>query len=323
MNKATKLALMIFITLAAVIGSVGCSKEPPPGWTSQKRPVEVATPDGRETKSVTYYKNSLGMEFVHIPAGEFMLGSGQTVAESARLCSAGGGEDWHKDEHPQHKTLITKAFFMGATEVTQAQYMAIMKSVDPKDEERVLDTGDPSRFKGDDNPVEEVSWDDAIAFCKKLSERDGVTYRLPTEAEWEYACRAGTTTPFSTGATISTDLANYNGDHTYGKGAKGVNRKITTPVATFPANPWGLYDMHGNVWEWCQDWYGADRYEKDPPDAPAEGVFRVLRGGSWDDLPMQCRSAYRFRFEPEAVLRFNGFRVVLESLQPRDAKVAE
>ena len=127
-----------------------------------------------------------------------------------------------------------------------------------------------------------------------MREKDKKSYRLPTEAEWEYACRAGTTTPFHFGETISTDQANYNGNFTYGNGKKGVYRKKTTPVGSFPANAWGLYDMHGNVWQWCQDWYG-DYPQKDvvDPQGPEKGEYRVLRGGSWSNDPRYCRSAYR------------------------------
>ena len=133
---------------------------------------------------------------------------------------------------------------------------------------------------------------------------------LPTEAEWEYACRAGTTTPFHFGETISTDQANYDGDHIYGNGKKGVYRKKTTPVGSFPANAWGLHDMHGNVWQWCQDWYG-DYPQKDvvDPQGPEKGQRRVLRGGSWDDIPQNCRSAFRGRYGPGHRLIDCGFRL--------------
>src|SRR5262249_37460653 len=181
----------------------------------------------------------------------------------------------------------------------------------------------PSIFKGETLPVECVSWDDCQEFVKKLCQKTGKRFRLPTEAEWEYACRAGTTTPFYFGETISTDQANYDGNYTYEalpkppaayvtrvimwllgpslyrKGKKGVYREKTTPVGSFPANAWGLFDMHGNVWEWCEDWYGPYAKEdiKDPQGVN-NGVARVLRGGSWDNGPRNCRSARRLGFLP-------------------------
>lgn len=199
-------------------------------------------------------------------------------------------EKGHKDE-TQHKATLTKGFYMGVYCVTQEEWQAVM--------------GDnPSFFKGEKNlPVEQVSWNDCQEFIKKLREKDKKPYRLPTEAEWEYACRAGTTTAFHFGEAISTNQANYDGNFTFGKGAKkGVNRQKTTPVGKFPANAWGLHDMHGNVGQWCQDWYG--RYTKvddvDPQGATkGPGViYRVHRGGSWFVSPGGCRSACRAAQEP-------------------------
>ena len=179
---------------------------------------------------------------------------------------------------------------LGVYTVTQEEWQAVMGK-------------NPSFFKGEKNlPVENVSWDDCQVFMKKLRERDKKAYRLPTEAEWEFACRAGTTTPFHFGETIFTDQANYNGD-VYGGGKKGVSRGKTTPVGSFPANAWGLHDMHGNVWQWCDDWLG-DYPRKDaidptgPEKGQSKGQSRVLRGGSWYDNPLYCRSAYRYWLEP-------------------------
>ena len=196
--------------------------------------------------------------------------------------------EWFQNEQPQHRVKITKPFYMGVYVVTQAQYEAVMGA-------------NPSYFKGESNPVEKVSWNDAVEFCKKLSAKTGQTVRLPTEAEWEYACRAGTTTPFNTGETISTDQANYNGNFTYGSGSKGEYRQKTVAVGSFAPNALGLYDMHGNVWEWCQDWYDAGYYKNSPtddPPGPEKGESRVLRGGSWNSDPRSCRSAVRSRGVP-------------------------
>jgi len=186
-------------------------------------------------------------------------------------------------DETQHKVTLTKGFYMGVYTVTQEEWQAVMGN-------------NPSNFKGEKNlPVEQVSWADCQEFIKKLREKDKKPYRLPFEAEWEYACRAGTTTPFHFGETISTDLANYAGNFTYGDGKKGVDRKKTMPVGSFPANAFGLHDMHGNVCQWCQDWNG-EYPQKDvvDPQGPERGGIRVLRGGSWFHTPLHCRSAYRY-----------------------------
>ena len=213
---------------------------------------------------------------------------------------------------------LTKGFYMGVYAVTQEEYETVMGknpscfSAQGEGKEKVAGM-DTRRF-----PVEMVSWEDAKEFCRKLSAKEGRTYRLPTEAEWEYSCRAGTTTPFHFGETISTDQANYNGNFTYGNGKKGVYREKTTPVGSFPANAWGLHDMHGNVYQWCQDWRG-DNPQKDviDPQGPDAGTVRVMRGGSWLSIgetthfgsPGSCRSAQRQGENPRASYQFFGFRV--------------
>jgi sulfatase modifying factor 1 len=202
------------------------------------------------------FTNSLGMKFVWIPPGNFIMGSPKE--EKQRF-----------DNETQHKVTLTKGFYMGVYTVTQEQYETVMGK-------------NPSSFKGEKNlPVEQVTWDDCQEFIKKLRGKDKKLYRLPFEAEWEYSCRAGTKTPFSFGETISTDQANYNGNFTYGDGKKGVDRKKTTPVGSFPANAWGLHDMHGNLFQWCQDRYG-DYPQNDvvDPQGADNNKSRVLRGGS-------------------------------------------
>ncbi len=212
------------------------------------------------------------LRMMEIPAGSFVMGSPKEELE--RLDSEG----------PQHEVSLGR-FFMAKYPVTQAQWRAVaaMEKVNQKLKP------EPSDFKGDLNPVENVSWHDAVEFCDRLTLHTNRQYRLPTEAEWEYACRAGTTTPFHFGETIDTQLANYHGDRTYGEGSKGEYRKKTTPVNQFKgANAFGLVDMHGNVWEWCQDhWHG--NYQDAPTDGSAwiEGgnsEYRVVRGGSWDTI---------------------------------------
>jgi len=233
--------------------------------------------------------NTIGMKLKLIQPGSFMMGS---------------TEDYD-NEMPVHKVTLTKPFYLGVYEVTQEQY------------ERVMGTNPSNLKKSDLLPVEMVSWDDAVEFCRKLSAMEGLAYRLPTEAEWEYACRAGTTTPYSMGMTISTDQANYNGNYTYGRGANGVYRGKTMEVGSFAPNAWGLYDMHGNVWEWCLDWYDSDYYKTSPernPTGPASGTYRVLRGGGLNSHPRHSRSAFRLDGHPPDYRSFiSSFRVVREA----------
>ena len=240
------------------------------------------------------------LDMVLIPAGSFLMGSPDDELERS------------ESEIPQHPVTV-KTFFMGKYPVTQSQWSAVATMPQVNLELNP----DPSHFKGEDRPVENVSWFEAVEFCDRLSQHTGRPYRLPSEAEWEYACRAGTTTPFHFGETITPDLANYNGSYTYGQGAKGIYREETTPVGSFRvANPFGLYDMHGNVWEWCQDhWH--DNYEGAPVDGSAwinsevrDEASRLLRGGSWFYDPGLCRSACRYGDIP-GFRHFNiGFRVV-------------
>ncbi len=226
------------------------------------------------------------MTFAWIPPGTFLMGSPE------------GEADRFEDEM-QHRVTLSRGFYLGIHAVTQAQWQAVM--------------GDnPSRFRGKKRPVEMVSWEDCQAFCTKLSERDGKHCGLPSEAEWEYACRAGTTTPFHFGETISTDQANYNGNYPYNKGEKGEYRNRTMSVGSFPPNAWGLFDMHGNVWEWCQDEYTSyeDQNTKSILDTENKGEnARVLRGGSWYYYAWNCRAASRSRDAPGYRYGINGFRV--------------
>jgi formylglycine-generating enzyme required for sulfatase activity len=257
--------------------------------------------------------NDTQLEMMLIPGDTFIMGSPPEELEH------------QEDESPQHSVTV-QPFFMGKYQVTQAQwrFVAQLPQVDRELEQ------DPSHFKGDgstsltnNRPVEQVSWEDAVEFCDRLSQYTGRTYRLPSEAEWEYACRAGTTTPFHFGQTITTDLANYDGESTYGDGVEGVNRGETTEVGSFGvANNFGLYDMHGNLDEWClDDWH--DNYKDAPTDGSAwfssddklsdKSGRAVLRGGSWLVIPQNCRSASRssyIRDERDLINYYIGFRVV-------------
>jgi formylglycine-generating enzyme required for sulfatase activity len=235
------------------------------------------------------------LEMVYIPGGTFMMGSPEN--EQQRTDSEG----------PQHQVTI-QPFFMGKYQVTQAQWRAVAAL--PKVNRELKP--DPSYFKGDKRPVEQISWYDAVEFCARLGNKIGKNYRLPSESEWEYACRAGTKTPFYFGETITTELANYNGNYTYGNARKGKYRTETTNVGCFRPNVFGLYDMHGNLWEWCADaWYV--NYLAAPTNGEARKLendnhFYVLRGGSWFNNPENCRSA--FRDNNDDYLNLVGFRVV-------------
>jgi formylglycine-generating enzyme required for sulfatase activity len=252
----------------------------------------------RQPGRAEYFREALGngvtLDMVAIPGGAFVMGSPP-------------GEKGRDDAEGPQRTVTIPRFFMGRFQVTQAQYEAVMGE-------------NPSYFEGDNRPVEDVSWDDAFAFCKKLSQQTGRPYRLPSEAEWEYACRAGTTTPFYFGPTITTDLVNHYGYHTYGPYAAepiGEYRRETTEVGSFPPNGFGLYDMHGNIWEWCHDVWHSN-YQGAPTDGSAwrEGNpywqrRRILRGGYWISSPRECRSANRYYALRDTRLNSGyGFRVV-------------
>jgi formylglycine-generating enzyme required for sulfatase activity len=243
--------------------------------------------------------NDVFLDMVSIPGGTFWMGA------------ADGELEAQDNERPRHQVTI-EPFFMGKFAVTQEQWREIAKL--PKVN---LDLNpDPSYFKGKKRPVEWVSWDEAVEFCDRLSRKTGKSYRLPTEAEWEYACRAGTETPFYFGETITSELVNYHGNYTYANAPKGNCRGQTIDVGSFSPNAFGLYDMHGNVWEWCADlWHG--NYERAPADgriwemeSDQDDSPRLRRGGSWYDNPWVCRSAFRVWYRRGYRLSLVGFRVV-------------
>ncbi len=252
---------------------------------------------GKAKSYLEHLKNGHIIEMIKIPGGNFQMGSPDTEDQQCQR------------ESPQHWVTIAP-FCMSKYPITQEQWLEVAKlpkiklNLNPK----------PSYFEGENLPVEQISWFEAMEFCYRLSKKSGMTYTLPTEAQWEYACRAGTNTEFHFGSNITTDLANYNG--TSYKGApKGKDRQQTTPVDSFYANPFGLYDLHGNVWEWCAD-YWHDNYKDAPTDGSAwlsganPKTPRVVRGGSWYFFPRDCRSSNR-EFMSSEVQDFNfGFRIV-------------
>jgi formylglycine-generating enzyme required for sulfatase activity len=253
---------LLLVSFLLVCGTIGCGGKTEPVVQEPKTAVEkpdtvVSKPDVTDEPGLSgEIVNSIGMKLKLIPAGELMTGQ---------------RGKWYT-------VRLTKPFYLGVTEVTQEQYEKVMGE-------------NPSQFKGASNPVERVSWDDATEFCKKLSAEEGKTYRLPTEAEWEYACRAGTTTKFSFG-----DDASQLGNYAWFRDNSG---RKTHPVGQKKPNSWGLYDMHGNVWEWCQDWSGRIwEGSATDPTGPNLGSFRVNRGGSLYENAEICRSAFRWFLPP-------------------------
>ena len=276
-------------SILLLVGAAGCQTTPVPPPHDPPPPPRPVPPPAR---LVLDLGPSVGMELVLLPAGTFTMGS------------APDERDREPDEGPARRVTLTRPFYMGAREVTQKQYQTVMDA-------------NPSRFKGPARPVEGVWWSDAVRFCERVSSRTGRTVRLPTEAEWEYACRAGSTGRFAFGDQYE-ELARYArySDAPNSTAAVRADRPGGTAKAgSRTPNRWGLFDLHGNVFEWCADWY-RDSYaglgDTDPRGA-ASGAYRVLRGGSWASPPWHCRSAYRHRFTADG--RFNhliGFRVVAE-----------
>jgi formylglycine-generating enzyme required for sulfatase activity len=266
--KFSVLVLSFFISISCLF-TIACQKDKP--------------------SNQQFVSNSVGMKFVYISPGSFIMGS------------PSGEPERHPDE-ARHQVSLSKGFYLGMTEVTHRQWNDVMGN-------------NPSAFNecGEDCPVESVSWHEVQKFIRKLNDMEEKSvYRLPTEAEWEYACRAGTETLFSYGNCLSTDQANFDGRRTLHACSNGKYRESPLPVATFPANSWGLYDMHGNVWEWCLDWYGKKLSGDvaDPTGASA-GKYKVIRGGSWFSVDHDCRSANRDRSSPHLELDHTGFRVLM------------
>ncbi|MDO4629655.1 MAG: formylglycine-generating enzyme family protein [Planctomycetia bacterium] len=248
--------------------------------------------------NVSGYGQDVAVPAEIVFAGDLLVKTVDGVEYRFRYCPAGTfmmGED-----STAHRVTLTKGFWMLETEVTQAMWESVMGN-------------NPSEFKGAQNPVECVSWDKCQEFCRKLSQKLGGSIKLPTEAQWEYACRAGTTTPFNFGSTLNGDKANCNGNYPYGTSTKGTCHGKTVAVKSYAPNAWGLYDMHGNVWEWCQDWYGDyPTNSVTDPTGPNSGSNHVDRGGSWNFIAEHCRSACRNISSPEYRGYYLGLRVLLE-----------
>jgi formylglycine-generating enzyme len=248
----------------------GASSGAPPAIIKNEQSEKQTLKADRYTETV----NGVSFEMVKIPAGKFMMGSPTT-------------EDERTDNETLHEVTLSKPFYIGVHTVTfdlYDQYVLETKHNRPGDR----------GWGRDKQPVINVSWEDTAGFCIWLSKKTGKKYRLPTEAEWEYACRAGTETPFNTGYNVTTQQANYNGEYPYKGNSKGENRAQTLPVGSFAPNNWGLFDMHGNVWEWCNDRFGSYPTKSVlDPEGPKTGSDRVVRGGSWNNRARYCRSAGR------------------------------
>ncbi len=265
------------------------------GWQSRLVELLVAGVQPCVPRKTLVLPGGVPMTLAFVPPGSFLMGSNHPEGE--------------EDEKPVHRVELTKGFYLGVHPVTQSQWEAVMGST-------------PSRFKGGKRPVEQVSWDDCREFCGKVgaSQEPGLRVELPTEAEWECACRAGTTTEYHFGEVLNTDLVNYNGDYRWNGSVKGKNRGETTEVGLFPYNAWGLCDMHGNVWEWCSDRYGdyAVGNQKDSQEQ-SNGLYRAMRGGSWLDLPVLCRAASRWMSGRGNSNYRSGFRVCFRLHAPKSS----
>jgi formylglycine-generating enzyme required for sulfatase activity len=290
--------------------------------------------------------NALGMKLVLVPPGKFLMGSSAAEQELARKTAreqgASPADDWYKDEGPQHEVEITRPFYLGVYPVAVGQFRAFVRAARYRTEaergggayrwtragwklDPATNWQNPGFAQTDDHPVVCVSWNDAQAFCAWLSQQEQEqSYRLPTEAEWEYACRGGPvftkeSLPFCferPAASLSSAQANFDGNHPFGGASKGPSLGGTSPVGSYQPQVLGLYDMHGNVWEWCSDWYDPAHYRRGPgqdpqgPEASPE-KRRVLRGGSWASSGRVCRAAHRGRNGPGCCDVNDGFRVVL------------
>ena len=292
----------------------------------------VLGPFGHGVEAENLLTNTLGMKLTLIPNGEFQMGSTDADIDAVKKMNPFFKISQFMDELPQHEVRITQPFYLGVHEVTKGQFAAFVKAQNYQTEAESDGLGgfgfdgekfelrpeytwrNPGFTQTDDHPVVNVDWNDAVAFCEWLSLKEGKTYQLPTEAQWEYACRAGTTTPFHFGSVNDGEKANINGDYPYGTETRGPNLKGTSTVGSYAGNAFGLYDMHGNAFEWCQDRSDFKAYASrigvtiDPLITGTTG--RILRGGSWNEAGIHCRSANRIWFIPRYRSSCLGFRVL-------------
>jgi formylglycine-generating enzyme len=312
--------------VALACASIVCADDPP-------------VPAGRNREMT----NSIGMKLVLIPPGEFMMGSTEPADELVKTFAAYNRKpEFFKDEYPRHRVRITKAFYLGEFEVTVGQFRRFVAETGYKTEAESDGTGgwgynaqtgqcegrkpefnwlNPGFTQTDDHPVLNVTWNDAVAFCQWLSTKEGKTYRLPTEAEWEYACRAQSSTRYENGDDPAAlpkvaNTLNDNGRTAFPHVQElvispGDKPEFTVAVGKKEPNKFGLYDMHGNVWEWCADWYGEDYYSKSPlddPPGPDSGGLHVRRGGGWNSFPLWARASFRNWNTPQSRCVNLGFR---------------
>ena len=273
--------------------------------TVNERGEEVKQKQGQAQYFTEDLGNGIELKMVYIPGGNFRMGTEEEEIE--RLVKK-FNDDGFRGEKLQPEVTI-QPYFMGKFQVTQVQWKAIASLPKVKLELK----SDSFWFKGDNLPVDHVSWSEAVEFCQRLSLQRGKEYRLPSEAEWEYACRAGMATPFYFGETITRELANYRSCGTYASEAEGKVRGKTTPVGSFPPNGFGLYDLHGNVREWCEDDWHND-YQDGSIDGSkrisGNSTMKIVRGGYWGDHPVACRSGYRYGISSDDPYETVGFRVV-------------
>jgi formylglycine-generating enzyme required for sulfatase activity len=315
------------------------------GWKADRQRLALATPDGFQVREMAVFRNSLGMAFARVPDGKFRMGDTLTADEANRRWP-GGSAAWCQDAQPRRRVRITRSFLIGAHEVTRGQFARFVKDTGHKtdaerlggawmfkdgrwDRQKGLDWRQPGFPAADDHPVVCVSWNDAQAFCQWLSKKEGLTYRLPYEAEWEYAARGGTTTTWfwgeiEAGGQRQANVAGTGEEVLWDRCFQGPDGYTwTAPVGKFLPNGFGLYDVIGNACEWCQDYYDPKAYaagDAEDPTGPAAGTKRVVRGGAWAYGPLLARAAYRDANLPDRAEAVNGFRVVCAVPEPPPAE---